>query len=260
MEARSTRGFTIIELLVVIAIIAILAAILFPVFARARDRASATTCLSNEKQIGLALVQYASDYDDCFPPERNWSTTPYTYWKDALNPILSRSVKDAWTCPSNAHTWDPVPYAKGVYGDESGRPRGYALNGDIFYVSQDFQTKGMPLGKVRNPAGTILIVESRSPFSDLQSDAGAYGFWEQPNANYQGPLFRNPQRAKGGFEQHGGRINFIFADTHVRSLKLSQTFVPDSMWPLIPGTKASPSNFRLYTDLAKDQNMLPEYR
>ena len=63
----SRRGFTLIELLVVIAIIAILAAILFPVFARAREKARQTSCLSNLKQLGLGCLMYAQDYDDCFP-------------------------------------------------------------------------------------------------------------------------------------------------------------------------------------------------
>src|SRR5947199_8068422 len=70
MLKRFLKGFTLIELLVVIAIIAILAAILFPVFAQARENARKTTCLSNNKQIGLAAAMYAQDYDNMYPPQR----------------------------------------------------------------------------------------------------------------------------------------------------------------------------------------------
>ncbi|HEY3298451.1 MAG TPA: prepilin-type N-terminal cleavage/methylation domain-containing protein, partial [Armatimonadota bacterium] len=70
MLVRATKrnsGFTLIELLVVIAIIAILAAILFPVFAQAREKARSASCLSNEKQIGLGLMMYMQDYDETYP-------------------------------------------------------------------------------------------------------------------------------------------------------------------------------------------------
>src|SRR5476649_2607264 len=92
---RKGGGFTLIELLVVIAIIAILAAILFPVFARAREKARQITCVSNEKQIGLAFLQYFQDYDDHAPFFRevlntstDWWTSRMLNWKDCVYPYI----------------------------------------------------------------------------------------------------------------------------------------------------------------------------
>src|ERR1700757_3966218 len=81
-------GFTLIELLVVIAIIAILAAILFPVFAKVREKARQTSCLSNEKQIGLALMQYTQDYDESTPAWVRSSTSGNVYWEQQVAPYV----------------------------------------------------------------------------------------------------------------------------------------------------------------------------
>ena len=95
-KRSAKKGFTLIELLVVIAIIAILAAILFPVFARARENARRASCSSNLKQMGLAVMQYTQDYDELMPFYYNRAGI---WWMDAVNPY-AKSYQ-IWKCPSD---------------------------------------------------------------------------------------------------------------------------------------------------------------
>src|SRR5450432_682157 len=94
---RSSFGFTLIELLVVIAIIAILAAILFPVFAKVREKARQTTCTSNEKQIGLGVLQYIQDNNECFPGGQMYNTEQAN-WTTLIQPYIANgtNVADAY--------------------------------------------------------------------------------------------------------------------------------------------------------------------
>src|SRR2546422_3678183 len=101
------RGFTLIELLVVIAIIAILAAILFPVFAQAREKARTTSCLSNLKQIGHAMLMYGQDYDGLFVPvigrpNRQEKNVYLMSWMYLLEPYTKN--RGVFICPSSGHT------------------------------------------------------------------------------------------------------------------------------------------------------------
>src|SRR5436309_10313307 len=105
-DRSKPSGFTLIELLVVIAIIAILAAILFPVFAQAREKAPQTTCLSNQKQLGTAMSMYIQDYDERFP---NWRTlvpksvenpNAKVTWVENMQPYAKN--KKIWICPSDS--------------------------------------------------------------------------------------------------------------------------------------------------------------
>src|SRR4029079_7969477 len=104
---RGERAFTLIELLVVIAIIAILASILFPVFAQAREKARAISCLSNGKQLGLGLMMYVQDYDETYP----WAMSTCSAVGDCPGGVPAMDSVDAWP--------DLIfPYVKndGIYG------------------------------------------------------------------------------------------------------------------------------------------------
>ncbi len=111
------KGFTLIELLVVIAIIAILAAILFPVFAKAREKARQTSCLSNIKQIELAAQMYAQDYDEAYVPgyTKDAAGTWY-YWTDLLQPYMNN--EGILSCPSY-HDY-PLGYVSNSYTENFG--------------------------------------------------------------------------------------------------------------------------------------------
>ena len=102
---RPHQGFTLIELLVVIAIIAVLAVMLFPVFARARERARQTRCASNLRQVGLALEMYCADWDDVLPKSAFTFPTGYPYWADVLSPDMRNEA--ILVCPSQNRKADP---------------------------------------------------------------------------------------------------------------------------------------------------------
>src|SRR4051812_37446660 len=120
---NAKSGFTLIELLVVIAIIAILAAILFPVFAKVREKARQTTCSSNMKQLGLALTQYVQDNDETFPWGQH-GRTDGRGWAGAIYPYV-KSV-GMYKCPD-----DPTGNMTNVDGKaETDYPISYGLNGN----------------------------------------------------------------------------------------------------------------------------------
>ncbi len=113
---RRRAGFTLIELLVVLAIIAILAAILFPVFAQARKKARSITCTSNLRQIGTAMQMYAQDYDEVLFPYRTRAVNPFAGQprvsanaggRSFFNQLLAPYIKNngVWKCPSKPGAW-----------------------------------------------------------------------------------------------------------------------------------------------------------
>jgi prepilin-type N-terminal cleavage/methylation domain-containing protein/prepilin-type processing-associated H-X9-DG protein len=165
VKKQHRAAFTLIELLVVIAIIAILAAILFPVFAQARDKSRQATCTSNLKQIGLAILMYVGDYDETLPWSANSATVPSNYyWYQNLEPYIKSGVGQNangtlntttfWKCPSHENRTipmrpgDPVPAA---FAPAPTPARNYAANG---YVMPQFTPAAgwYPVGGLRNLA------------------------------------------------------------------------------------------------------------
>ncbi len=152
-------AFTLIELLVVIAIIAILAAILFPVFAQAREKARQTSCLSNAKQLGLGVMMYAQDYDEQYPMTANYGMPSATrmIWSDMVVPYLKN--KDIFKCPSAVAPGYPNGWAE----------RGYSaigMNAQLAYAETGSPdaTEGFPsvlgMAAVDEPASFGLITET----------------------------------------------------------------------------------------------------
>ncbi len=159
------RGFTLIELLVVIAIIAILAAILFPVFARAREKARQASCINNLKQLGLAFLQYAQDYDECLPLLRTYTSAGTIYYPWVLEPYHRNW--QLWYCPSRDKS-DGV----GQYGLPCSIYKQTRMNS-----ASGENSPGCPYGRpvklaeLRTPAETPLLAECASIWRDNPSYA-----------------------------------------------------------------------------------------
>ena len=216
------KGFTLIELLVVIAIIAILAAILFPVFARARENARRASCQSNLKQIGLGILQYQQDYDERFPGRFNPGTNQN--WRGLIQPYIKST--QLFACPSNTGNTDKT-------WPDFVIPRSYVCNGvnaDTGATNQGGTSPMPDLGgvssaAVNDVARTILVTESAPS-------------WQWPEANMSGAVndFRDQM-----FAGHLGQVNFLFADGHVKSLKPLATGSPTNMWNIEEDNDAFPA-------------------
>ncbi|MBM3500734.1 MAG: DUF1559 domain-containing protein [Armatimonadetes bacterium] len=208
------RGFTLIELLVVIAIIAILAAILFPVFARAREKARQTSCLSNQKQIGLGVLMYVQDYDEKFPCTPYWqcggpnnSTT--TRWYAAIYPYVKN--QQMFACPSdNADGGWPrpnAPFNAGVNWNGVDLSYGMARWANC-NNGAPYEEVGFRLAQYRWPANTLIAADSNhhddgcSANHKIAYSGGGCGSGCNP---------RTPEDAR-----HNGGANMVFVDGHAK--------------------------------------------
>ncbi len=229
------RGFTLIELLVVIAIIAILAAILFPVFAKAREQARKTACLSNMKQIGLAMFMYAQDYDEVLAP-RYGGSDPSDYefvgtvgyqktWKSLFVPYIKN--KDVYRCPSNdaAQHGTLVNSTNGGPVENPDYPAGYLMWLPNFAPPSIFLNGGsypQPLAGLAYPAQELIIIESHYGWPDI----GPYLSYCEPS----GPTCDAnsfPGASSWGSGHAKKSCNIVYLDSHAKWKHVRQTFVDD---------------------------------
>ncbi len=198
---RGHKGFTLIELLVVIAIIAILAAILFPVFARARAKALQNNCLSNVKQLALGLKMYFSDYDQRFPFAFAWDVNRGLYWKRQIYPYIKNG--QIYVCPADA---------PGELGD----PYDTVGNEDTTYITNYYASYGYNWN-----AGGGGVLCTGYPMGDAAVDASAE-MWILADATQ---LTTEPSYVQYGYSgphahwvfRHNDQANFAYVDGHAKS-------------------------------------------
>ena len=214
---RKSTAFTLIELLVVIAIIAILAAILFPVFAQAREKARQAACLSNQKQIGTALMMYLQDFDEMYPrhfyvgPAKPPATglTNYT-WTQVTYPYVKSTA--VYTCPSrNDIAWtDPDNYA------QSHSKITYGLN----YWLNTYYYPDATLATIQKPAETIWVAENgintATAGGFYQVYPSVYGYRFPTNATYG---FNVPTAIGRLANRHNEGLNIVWADGHAKWMR-----------------------------------------
>ena len=267
LPSRKLSAFTLIELLVVIAIIAILAAILFPVFAQAREKARQAACLSNTKQLGNALAMYTQDFDEVLPMG-GWAVGPTngSRWYRDLYPYV-KSL-DVYTCPDITDNpmaisgyYRPTLYNFPRFDGDTGlyptSPGGYAANANIMNYGPTASgvSPSKALAEIPDSAGTFIICDASRVTNGMLVDPYRYdpttwpkfqdrdSDWEvYPPTDWTGSAASQTRYATDSttyrrrpMARHNGGLNIIYCDGHAKWSKITQFIGPLSAtqfgWP-----------------------------
>lgn len=219
---RTKRAFTLIELLVIIAIIAILAAILFPAFARARENARRASCQSNMRQIGLANLQYAQDYDEIYCAA--YHSSPYASFNQLLQPYVKST--QVFRCPSDSAPDSAISSTWSAYNGVAPFHTSYVAN---VRLGRD-NAEQLPLAAVVQPATTVFFTDGGSqpdpsaatnpqgwPAKSMATllDTCGYSLVNGTNSDWAGPTPRHLETCTVGF-----------ADGHVKSMRIEKFYGP----------------------------------
>ena len=230
---RRRAGFTLIELLVVIAIIAILASLLLPGLARAKEQGRTARCISNVRQITMALSMYADDHV-YYPPGRFAGSGPgaIRLWYQSLTPYLTKWTNGTtvFRCPSfkfrQANTigvGPPTEYGVGSYGYNNNHPHGLAM----FSLAPGIQPRFVKESDVRVPSKMLAIADSylveRHPEKIMEGETDLQYIPDRFRRNWGG--YKREQKETNA--RHAGRFNVGFIDGHVEKIRYSKLFADD---------------------------------
>jgi prepilin-type N-terminal cleavage/methylation domain-containing protein/prepilin-type processing-associated H-X9-DG protein len=257
MQMHRKSGFTLIELLVVIAIIAILAAILFPVFAQAREKARAISCLSDTKQVGMSLQMYIQDYDEMlvFNNDGVWKPDgTLNTWIELLAPYIKN--KQLWVCPSaSASSGLYTSYGNTVSSMSINNVYWYDTSLGALFVHASDGVGPTSLASIEDVTRTVFLADGGTvPDHTLPDGTQHHGTWWDPEqVVWDGGLYVEPDAKpyplihsvyQAGFiGRHNGGVNVAWFDGHSKFMRISEL-----------GRKNAAGNYPYFTKTSDHDN------